>query len=193
MCVLQGMIHDWDGGSDENIQSAGTSNINTGIQGDKDPRTWDGVDFNRQWVTNWSEFQNGESESETETEHLYSYSYDAGGRVKLHGTVAALALTHASLWPSVLSPALLWHPVLSCRVSVCLLSCGLWAFGVQVAAIFRSPRLKCVTSLCSSTPSQRSLASWDTTPACEEQHITHTHMHRGHCYISAYSLIYSYL
>jgi hypothetical protein len=53
--------------------------------------------------------------------------------------------------------------------------------------------LKCVTSLCSSTPSQRSLASWDTTPACEEQHITHTHMHRGHCYISAYSLIYSYL
>eukprot|EP01046_Picozoa_sp_COSAG06_P043080 COSAG06_NODE_5591_length_3378_cov_1.351327_5_plen_144_part_00 len=138
------MIHDWDGGSDENIHSAGTSNINTEIQGDKDPRTWDGVDFNRQWVTNWSEFQNGETETETETERSqHSYSYDVGGRVKLNSTVAALALTHASLWPSVLSPALLWHPVLSCLLSCpvlspvlscpvscpvvsCLLACGLW-------------------------------------------------------------------
>jgi len=129
MCVLQGMIHDWDGGSDENIQSAGTSNINTGIQGDKDPRTWDGVDFNRQWVTNWSEFQNGESESETETEHLYSYSYGAGGRVKLHGTVAALALTHASLCPvscTTVAPC----PLLSClRLSPVLWLVAFWFAG----------------------------------------------------------------
>ena len=125
MCVLQGMIHDWDGGSDENIQSAGTSNINTGIQGDKDPRTWDGVDFNRQWVTNWSEFQNGASESEPEhSQDLYSY--DAGRRVKLNGTAAALALTHASLCPvscTTVAPC----PLLSCLLSPvsCLVACGL--------------------------------------------------------------------
>ena len=47
----EGLIHDWDGSDD--IRSAGTSDIDGGLQGDKNPRTWDGVDFNRQWVTNW--------------------------------------------------------------------------------------------------------------------------------------------
>ena len=59
----EGLIHDWDGSED--ILGAGQSS--------KDPTTWDGVDFNRQWVTNWNEGQAGSGDfpfSEVEMRHL---------------------------------------------------------------------------------------------------------------------------
>ena len=89
----EGLIHDWDGS--DNIRSAGTSDIDGGLQGDKNPRTWDGVDFNRQWVTNWDEGQNGSGDfpfSEIEMRHLITFIHSHPKIYGIMGCKIALLL-----------------------------------------------------------------------------------------------------
>ena len=105
----EGLIHDWDGS--DNIRSAGTSDIDGGLQGDKNPRTWDGVDFNRQWVTNWDEGQNGSGDfpfSEIEMRHLITFIHSHPKIFGIMGCKIALLLlicAQAFMWdPRVLGP-----------------------------------------------------------------------------------------
>ena len=49
--LSEGMIHDWDGGEDFRRQETRGGYYNAV----RDPRDFDGVDWNRQWPTNWQE------------------------------------------------------------------------------------------------------------------------------------------